>query len=288
MGNAGSLIPSGTVSEEQPNVETPAPPRHGVIRRAAAGAWHLAAGYGFVFRNPSFWTLMSVPVVLTGLALACGVLAGAFTLPRIEGLIPLDNLDLPDWLDLGIQMGLWVGVTLAGMVVGLACALVITVPLLERLAMRVEKRIVPPGGCGLPARSWALLRPLPTALVLLLVTPAVLLLGLIPIAGPILGGLWGAYALGFQQLYNPLARRGLDPAARRLWLRRHQVEALGFGAAAVTILLAPGPNLVLAPLLAPALAIGSTVLVEEIEALGEAETDPGAEPPPPLPGPETD
>ena len=63
----------------------------------------------------------------------------------------------------------------------------------------------------------------------LLAAPGVFILSLIPIVGPPLGLLWGAYALALQQTDAALARRGLDFSERRAWHRYWKLESMGFG-----------------------------------------------------------
>jgi uncharacterized protein involved in cysteine biosynthesis len=109
--------------------------------------------------------------------------------------------------------------------------------------------------------KWELLQSFKGALYFLGAAPGVLLLSLIPLVGPPLGILWGAHALALQQTDVPLARRGMGFSARRAWHRRWRAESLGFGLAGLVTLLVPLANF----LLAPALAVGGTLLVLELE-----------------------
>jgi len=238
--------------------------RPGWLRRAAAGAWHAAAGFAFLLRNPSLWTLALVPGLLTSFLLACGLLLGAFAIPQFEATVLPDRQGLPDWLELALLLTLWGGLALAGLLTGLAVALVLSAPMLERLSRRVEGQVQGSTVLAEPP-LWKLAGSLKGTLYFAALMPGVLLLGVVPLLGPALGGLLGAHALAFQLAEGPLARRGLDLPGRRAWHRRWRAESLGFGLAGVTALLAPGVNLLLAPTLAPALAAGAALMVSELE-----------------------
>jgi uncharacterized protein involved in cysteine biosynthesis len=160
-----------------------------------------------------------------------------------------------------LYLALLAGTLAAGVITGLAVALLLAAPVLERLSHKVEAYvrvdvIEPDGGW-----RWELLQSFKGALFLLAAAPLVLVLSLIPLVGPPLGLLWGAYALALQQTDVPLARRGMAFGARRAWHRKWRAESLGFGLAGLVTLVVPFANL----LLAPALAVGGTLLVLELE-----------------------
>jgi CysZ protein len=165
-----------------------------------------------------------------------------------------------------VVLALWAGTLAAGVVLGLAVALLLAAPVLERLSHRTE--IVTRGGApGLSAgMRWEVAQSLRSAAYFMAVAPFVLLLGLIPVVGPPLAALWAAHALAVQQTEAPLVRRGLGFHDRRQWHRRWRAESLGFGLAAFLTLLVPLANL----LLAPALAVGATLLVVDLEGAIEA------------------
>ena len=91
--------------------------------------------------------------------------------------------------------------------------------------------------------------------------PGVFLLTLVPVVGPPLALLWGSYALAFQQTDSALARRGLTFADRRDWHRYWKLECMGFGLAGLVTLVVPLAGF----LVGPALAVGGTLLVLELE-----------------------
>ncbi len=272
----GILVPFGTVPRGEHEGDVPTRP--GVLRRAAAGAWHAAAGFGFLLRHPSLWTLALLPGVLASFLLACGLFAGIYAIPQFEAAILPDRQGLSDWLELPLLLSLWGGVALAGLITGLAIALVVSAPLLERLSWRVEEGVQGSPELAQPPR-WKLVGSLTGTLYLAVLMPGVLLLGVVPLLGPALGGLLGAHALVFQLAEGPLARRGLDLSARRAWHRRWRAESLGFGLAGVAALLAPGVNILLAPTLAPALAAGAALMVSELELSAGKESDGPSDPP---------
>jgi uncharacterized protein involved in cysteine biosynthesis len=111
--------------------------------------------------------------------------------------------------------------------------------------------------------------------------PIGFVISLVPFIGPPLAGIWFAEVLSFQQTAFALQRRGLGVTARRKWHGEWQAESLGFGVAGLVLL----P--LAAPILAPALAIGATLLVLEIEGdPPPAEATPVPPPPAaPLPPP---
>ena len=269
----GSLLPSRPVSQEAQTTEA-GTPRPGLVRRAAAGAWHLAAGYWFLVRNPWLWGLAVPTVITTGLLLVCGAIAGIFALPQVDAAVIRDDRGLPDWLDLAILLGLWAGVMLVGLLAGLALAMPVSAPLLERLSRRVEARSRPKAESDPLLLSRATLRSVARSLYLLAALPFVFLLALLPVVGPVLGGLLAGRVLAFQQAEAALARRDLDFRGRWAWHRRYGAESLGLGLAAVMTLLVPIANLVLGSMLAPAIAIGATMLVAELEPREPRPTEP--------------
>ena len=72
---------------------TPEPPRRpGFVRRAAAGAWHVPAGFGILLRNPRLWPLAVLPVALAALFVFLGAVLGIFLIPRVETQFALTRL----------------------------------------------------------------------------------------------------------------------------------------------------------------------------------------------------
>src|SRR5512136_2484310 len=116
--------------------------------RAAAGAWHVPAGFGFLLKRPGLWPFAVLPVfiaivlVLTGLVLA--VFVGAQVEPRLA---PAPG-SVPVWVELPTSLLLWTAILGSGVFVGLGLALVLTSPSLDLLSSHVEARVRGSAGRG--------------------------------------------------------------------------------------------------------------------------------------------
>jgi uncharacterized protein involved in cysteine biosynthesis len=238
-----------------------ATPRPGGLRRAGAGAWHVFSGFWFLLRHPDLWPLAALPTLLAGVCVLAGlVLGGTYGIRWLEAAL----LPQPGRLSAGVTVlllsALWVAALGAGVVLGLAIALLLTAPILERISRRVEENVrvaIPDGGSW----KWELAQAFKAGLYFLAAAPVVLLLSVVPVIGPIAGITWGGFALAVQQSELPLARRGLDFRARLRWHRRFLAESLGFGLCGLVLLIVPCANF----LLAPALTVGGTLMVLELE-----------------------
>lgn len=233
----------------------------GFLRRMAAGAWHVLAGFGFLLRRPSFWPLAALPTLLAVVCVLSGTALGAFAIPWLETHLLPGRGKVAAGIGVLLSLALYVGTLLAGAIAGLAVALLLSAPILERLSRRVEAyvrvQVVEHEG-GL---KWEMAQAFRGALYFLFAAPLVLLLSLIPLLGPPLGLLWGAHSVAFQQTDMPLARRGMDFGQRRGWHRQYRPESLGFGLLGLVLLVVPLANF----LLASALTVGGTLMVLELE-----------------------
>lgn len=233
--------------------------RPNVLRRAAAGAWHVPAGFVFLLKRPRLLALAALPVALVSALLVLGLIAGFFAVPVVDELVQQQRSQ--DLLARLFTAALFLGLPFAGMLAGFALALVLTAPILEKLSERVEaiERGVPQlaDGRSLAAEIRDALR---GAFYFASRAPGVFLVSLVPIVGPPLGALWAAHALAFQLTEGPLVRQGLDFMQRRLWHGRFRAETLGFGLLGFATLFVPLANL----LVAPALVVGATRLVLEL------------------------
>lgn len=236
-------------------------PRPGRLRRAGAGAWHVFAGLWFLFRRPPLWPLAALPSLLALLFISGGFLLGLFSIPWLErALLPAQG-KVSAGLAVVLMLALWIGAIGAGVVMGLAVALLITAPLLERLSRRVEEMVRVTTSSSQAGWRWELAQAFRGALFFVAAAPIVLLLSLIPLIGPVLGMGWAAFALALQQAESALTRRGLDFKSRRAWHKRFLPETMGFGGAGLVMLVVPCANF----LLAPALTVGGTLMVLELE-----------------------
>jgi CysZ protein len=117
---------------------------------------------------------------------------------------------------------------------------------------------------------WEIAQSLRGALFFMAIAPFIFILGLMPVIGPVLGGLWGAWALTFQQTEPTLTRRGLSFAARREWHRFWRAESYGFGLVGLLVLLIP----LLQFALTSVLTVGATLMVLELEAIAPSAPNP--------------
>jgi CysZ protein len=243
--------------------------RPSLPRRAAAGAWHVPAGFGFLLRHPSLWPLAALPAVLAVFLLFLGVVLGVYVGPRVEAALSPAPGRAPVWIELPMSLLLWTATIGAGVFLGLGIALLLAAPLLDQLSRRVEARVrgrAPESGQGLRSEVVQSLR---GALYFLAAAPGVFLLGFIPVVGPLLSVMWGGRAMAFQMTDPALTRRGLSFRDKRRWHRRWLAESQGFGLAGMVGLLVPFANL----LIGPALVAGGTLLVLGLEDVGAASTD---------------
>jgi uncharacterized protein involved in cysteine biosynthesis len=234
--------------------------RPGALRRAGAGAWHVLAGFGFLIRRPTLWPLAVLPALIAIVCLAGGALLALYSVGWIENAILPAEGRLSFWSFL-LTITMYIGTIATGLVLGLAVALLLSAPALEALSSRVDAMVR--GGTVDRSRGWRweMAQAFRGTLYFLVAAPGVFLLTLIPVVGPPLALLWGSYALAFQQTDAALARRGLSFADRRAWHRYWKLESLGFGLAGLVTLVVPLANF----LVGPALAVGGTLLVLELE-----------------------
>jgi uncharacterized protein involved in cysteine biosynthesis len=207
---------------------------------------------------------------LTSVLLLAGAVAGFYLGQRVETTLVPGEERVPAWIGILLAFALWVGTLVAGAITGLALGLVLTAPLLDLVSRRVEQAergSVRDAGRGM---RWELLQSVRSALYFVAAAPLVIVLGLFPLVGPALALVWGAHALAFQTTESVLSRRGLDFAARRAWHAAFRAESLGFGLGGLVVLLVPCSGLLLAPIFAPALAVGATRLVLELEPAAPA------------------
>jgi len=254
--------------------------RPGLALRAAAGAWHAPAGLGFLLRNRSLWPLSIAPLAVAATLLNLGMVGGAFLAPQIEARLAPSPVHPPALLGLALTLSLWFGVMVATTALGLALSLLVTAPLLERLSRKVEAQLGGRGAGRVPAERWDVLLSMRTGLVF--VGAALLALGLamVPLVGPFLSAALSAPLLAYQAIDPTLTRRDLSFARKKVWHLRWRAEVVGFGLAALVALLIPLVN----AFLPPALAVGATRLVLDLEGL-DAERGPAEEGPAPTPFP---
>jgi CysZ protein len=260
----------------------PAPGRPGLLRRAAAGAWHVPAGFVFLLRHPRLWPLAALPAFLAAVLLVLGGVAGVYLGPSVEARFGPQPGQVPVWVELPAILLLWTATIGAGVFVGIGLAFLLAAPLLEQLSRKVEARVLGHVVESSLSVGDEVVQSLRGSLYFLAAAPGVLLLGFIPVVGPFLSAAWGGRAVAFQMTDPALSRRGLSFRQKREWHRDWFPESQGFGLAGMVALLVPLANLVLGP----ALVAGGTLLVmgleelepprpREVEALAGAEPSPG-------------
>ncbi|MET0555223.1 MAG: EI24 domain-containing protein, partial [Vicinamibacteria bacterium] len=224
-------------------------------------AWHVFSGLWFLLRNPGLWPLAALPALLAAGGILLGVVLGAFSIRWFEESVLPTQGSMSPIASLLLTLAFWAGAMAAGILAGLALALMLASPVLDLLSRRVEERQnggAPAVGAGL---RWEILEAAKGIGYFLAAAPVVLIVSLIPLVGAPIALLWGSHALALQQTDPALTRRGLAFKARRGWHKRYRAESLGFGVAGWALLLIPFANL----LLLPALTVGATRLVMELE-----------------------
>jgi uncharacterized protein involved in cysteine biosynthesis len=249
--------------------------RPGFLRRLAEGAWHVPAGFAFLFRHPRLLGLAFLPIVLAAVFLVGGLLLGILLGPEVNArLAPSPEQVLPG-LVLIASLLLWIGTIGACVALGFAIALVLAAPALDLLSRRVEARVRGHAEEEQTGMGFAVAQSLRGAFYFLAADVGIFILALVPIIGPALAVLWGARALSFQFTDFTLSRRGLAFREKRVWHRQWLPESEGFGLAGMVTLFVPLANF----LVAPALAVGGTLLVLELEELARSFPLPEAAPP---------
>jgi len=232
----------------------------GTLRRAAAGAWHVPGGFLHLVRRPRLWALAALPALLAvacvGGSLALCLYAG----PNIEAALTPAPDRVPTPVAALLAVSIWLATLITALALGLAAALLLAAPVLDRLskeAERADSGASADVGLGL---TWEVKESLRSALYFVAAAPVVFVIGLVPLAGPPLAALWAARALSFQLTEPSLMRRGLGFAERRTWHREWWPESMGFGLLALAVLIVPCANFALVP----ALVVGATRLVVEL------------------------
>src|SRR5262245_64771669 len=119
---------------------TGALPRPSFLRRAAAGAWEVPAGFVFLVRNPRLWPLAALPAFLAVLLTGIFAVLGLLLVPRVDTALAPTPGSLPEWLALPISLLLGLATVAAGAFLGFGLALAVAAPLLDELSRRVEAR----------------------------------------------------------------------------------------------------------------------------------------------------
>jgi uncharacterized protein involved in cysteine biosynthesis len=235
-------------------------PTLGWFRGLAVGMWHLPKAFLFLAKRPGLWPGAALPALLAAALMAMGLGLGFVTGPYLEQAVLQRSGPWPESSEWVVGLGVRVAALVACVLGGLAVALALAAPLLERLSRQVEgarRGQVLNRESGL---RWEVEQSIRGAGYFLLRMPGIILVGFVPFIGPPLSALWAAHALAFQNTEPALGRRGLAFEARRAWHRLHRPESLGLGFASLACLLVPCAGF----LLAPAMITAGTLLVLDL------------------------
>jgi CysZ protein len=205
------------------------------------------------------------------LLLFLGLVLGVFLGSHVEARFAPAPGSVPAWVEVPVSLLLWTATLGSCVFLGLGIALALASPILEQLSRQVEARArgrTVEAGKGF---RWEAGQAVRGSLYFLAAAPGVFLLGLVPIVGPFISMAWGGRAVAFQMTDPALSRRGLAFQAKREWHRKWRAESMGFGLAGMVGLLVPLANL----LLGPALVVGGTLLVLDLEDLDADRPRPG-------------
>ena len=156
---------------------------------------------------------------------------------------------------------------LSSLVLGYQIGFLISLPLLDRLALAVERH----EGWHAPGKGLGLATSALSVSIIMVVwlcgSLVFMLLGLIPVVGVafvVLGWLWSSVCVALDALDPSFARAGLGLSQRIRLLRRHAVPVLTFGALASLWMMIPGSY--------PGIVVGGSRLASRIfksEATGQ-------------------
>ncbi len=238
------------------------------VSQFARGAGLLGRGLGLCLRNPRMFGLGIVPALISGLLYAAALIT---LVVYADDLARAVTWFADDWSTVWRNaMRIFAGLALVG-VAGLLSVLTFTAvtlligdPFYEKISAMAEAQF---GGVADEVEIvwWRSLgRSLVDSLRLIalsiLLGIPLLLLGLVPVAGQIigavLGGAVGGWLLAVELTGVPFQRRGLRLRDRRGTLRNHRALTLGFGVAVFLTFLVP----LGAVLLMPAAVAGAALL----------------------------
>ena len=236
-----------------------APPPLTPLVRFLAGVSYLPGAVLFIVRNPRVWPILIAPVLIGALLLMLGLFLGAFLAAFLQKILfGVAGRDISPWFEFLAVTGLWIGSLGAGGICGIAAGFAILGPLFEKVSEKVEEV----SGLSVhrsPGLKWEIIQSLKTAGFFAISAPIAVLLGLVPIVGPLLSLIFTGYRLAFRNCDIALLRRQMSFGDRRAFHSRFRPETLGFGMAGV--LLFP----VISIFATPIYVVGATRLVADLE-----------------------
>lgn len=234
------------------------------ISRFFTGAGYIGRALGFVGRNRSLWAWVAAPILVTTLG-TLGLLwglyhyGGAFVDGKMAGHGVL--------LGFFVWLFFWFLLLAAGIVAFIALSAIGTAPFASKISERTERLAT--GGLATSINQVGAVlgfgQMLLALFVYLVSELGVLALDLLvaPLSPlwMLLGFVFTGMYLAYDNMDEPLGRRGLDASGKWAYLRRHRAETLGFGMATAALFLVPGLGLVV-----PAVAVtAGTLLCIDLE-----------------------
>jgi CysZ protein len=232
------------------------------------GAGHLGRGFAMWRRRPGLMLLGMVPALIVFLLLFAALLV---LLWKVDSLVEWSTPFADDWgttartvLRVGLMLALLAAAVFLSAVLFVGLTLTLGDPFYERIWRETEVML----GGPVPDLGPGLLRSARDSLAFLGVSvlcgAVVLVVGFLPLVGPVLGAALGLLVSGrllaSELLTRPLEQRGMDRTARRELLRRHRGATVGFGVATQVFFLVPLGAIVVMP----AAVVGSTTLAREL------------------------
>lgn len=241
------------------------------VKVAVTGPASLAQGFALWRHRPGLMLLGALPALIVLVLLVSGFVALlSFSDTLADWMTPfLDGAGegVRDTLRLALRLGLVVGYGLASWLTFVALTLMVGDPFYARIHAQTELILGPPvpvSEVGFWRAVKDSLRLLAFGLVLAL---TVVLLGLLPVVGTVVGAVAGFVVSGRllagELLARPLEARGLDAAARKPLLAANRWRVLGFGLCVQACFVVPFGAVVAMP----AAVVGATRLARGL--LGE-------------------
>jgi len=235
---------------------------------AAGGAGHLFRGFGMWRRRPGLMLLGMVPALIVFLALLAAFIV---LLWKVDSLVDWATPFADDWsttprtvLRVGLMLAVLAAAVFLAAVTFVGLTLAVGDPFYERIWRATEEMLggpVPEQGPGFWRSTGD---SIVFALISVLCGVGVLVIGFLPLIGPLVGAVLGLLVSGRllanELLTRPLEERGMDRDARRAFLRRHRSGMLGFGVATQAFFMIPLGAIVVMP----AAVVGSTTLAREL------------------------
>lgn len=244
------------------------------IREFLAGFATLGRGFGFWRERPGIMWLGLLPAAIVGAVIVAVVaVLGAFLDPITLGLTFFAEGWDVGWRDL-LRILLGVALVIATLFLAArtftAVTLLVGAPFYDRIQAAADESR---GAIeeGAPVGFWSSFgATIVLVLQSILASLVVLLLGVIPAIGAALAAVIGfvltSYGLSRELTFAPLARRGLDGAARSKARGARRVRAFGFGVAVQLCYLVP----LGAVIAMPAAVAGSAFLARDLLERGDA------------------